>query len=63
MQVALFAHLVVNLSGPREAASNPLCCCHFLALYSRAAAMPDSDARAADRTEPPSPTYLCLPRK
>lgn len=30
--VALFAHLVVNLSGPREAASNPLCCCHCLAL-------------------------------
>lgn len=32
MRVALFVHLLLNLSGLREAASNPLCCRHCLPL-------------------------------
>lgn len=38
MQVAVFAHLVVNLCGLREAAFSPLCCRHRPASSSRAAA-------------------------
>lgn len=56
-------HLVLKLSGLREAASNPLFCRHRLPLSSRIFAMAESDARAAVRTEPPSFTYFCLVRK
>lgn len=60
---AFFVHLVLNLSGLREAASNPLCCRHYLPPSRRTFAMPDSDPWAADRTKPPSPTYLCFQGK